>query len=195
MKQWEHVTIGNLLKVIDTQSENLDDLEKQVKVLSILTGKDEDIIWDLPKYKFLELSERFKFITDLPPEKKVSSFEAGGYTWIPQTDISKFTSGQYMDMTEYCKEPLKNSVKMLATISTPVKHYPLFIKTRPKMTFEEKAKILEKAKVCDVWPLSLFFCRVLIHLTNAMQDSLKEDIERLMSQATINGDGMKSSTA
>lgn len=187
MKSWDNVTVGSLIKIVELSTNEMDAIDKQVAVLSVFTGKTPDELLDMPKDKFLKLSEKYKWAADLPQEMEVKSFECGGYTWVPQRDITKISLGQYIDLTELLKQPVKNIPAMLATLSTPYKHYPLFIKVKKDLDFKEKERVLHEAKASDAYSLSLFFCRVLIHFTNAMQGSLEKGVKETMKKARKTG--------
>lgn len=180
MKTWEKVTVEGLIKIANLSTSDMDAIDKQVAVLSVASGIPEDTLWNYSKADIVKLSKKFDWLTDLPPEKKASRFEAGGYTWIPQLNISKLSLSQYVDLVEYLKDPINNIPAMLATVSEPVKYYPLFIKVKPKLGFDEKKELLKKTKATDAYGLSLFFCRVLIHLTNGMQGSLANQLKEMM---------------
>jgi hypothetical protein len=187
---WDKITVKDLQKIVKASTLDMDYMDKQIMLMSMITGRPEDELWDMPKDQFLNLCKKYNY-KDLPEGNPPKEFEAGGYTWIPETNVAKFSSGQYIDLVEYCKDSINYLPQLLATICTPIKRYPLFIKVTPALTFEQKVTALEQAKAKDVYPLSLFFCRVLIHFTNAMQDSLAKETKEMMNRAMA-GDGTTS---
>lgn len=189
MKEWKSITLSQLQEAAKIDGLNLEPLDKQIKFLSIITGFSEDHILNLPKRDFLELLKKYDLsfsLADLDTKgRKSYNFKCGGYYWKPETDVSKFTTGMYIDCSELIKMNVNERLSdLMATISTPYKKF-WFIKWKVELSFEEKCNILKTMSVADAYPLALFFCRVLIHLTNDMANSLKADVEKLMTEKKI----------
>lgn len=194
MKEWRNITLKTLIEADKVSKEEGDPLEIQVRIIALITGKSEDEVWDMPKARLHKLLNEYQKL-GLPKEQKVKDFKAGKWYWRPEMDISKFSGGQYMDCIELVKDKdkiIERLPDLLATICEPYYNYPLFIKRKPKLSFEEKRAMLLEARAEDVYPLSLFFCRVLIHLTKDTVSSLEEMAKNLKNQKThsvSNGDG------
>lgn len=183
MQGWDNITLENLIELVALSNDaTLSPLDKQVKLLALITNNAEDYILDLSRPEFLKLSAKYNFIADLPVNKPVQDFKCAGYEWKVQKDISKLTTSDYINLSELVKDDSKsmeNIPKMLAIFCEPYKSYPLFIKRKSKMDYSTKVELLKKAKASDVYPLSLFFCRLLIHLTKDIEGYLAEEIQKM----------------
>lgn len=186
MKEWNNITLETLIRADRASRSVADPLDKQIAVISIITGMTEDEVLDLPKDRLLKILADYANLKDLTDDKPFKDFKAGGYMWHPQTDVSKFSTSQYIDINELVKDKdrvIEHLADMLAVICEPYKQYPLFIKVKPKMDFKEKRAILLKAKARDVYPIAVFFCRVLIHLTADIAGSLEKKAKEIMRQS------------
>lgn len=183
MQGWDNITLEKLIELVALSNDvTLSPLDKQVKILATTTNNTEDYILDLSKAEFLKLSAKYNFIVDLPVNQPTKDFKCAGYEWKVQRDISKLTTSDYINLSELVKDDSKsmeNIPKMLAIFCEPYKSYPLFIKRKPKIDYNAKVELLKQAKASDVYPLSLFFCRLLIHLTKDIEGYLVEEIQKM----------------
>lgn len=86
-----------------SKDESLEELDKQVKIISILTGADEGTILNLPIMEYKELAARSAFLEgELPDGGRIlESYRCGDYNLIPTKDIRKVTTAQYIDFQTF----------------------------------------------------------------------------------------------
>lgn len=97
---YKDLLLGDYMDIVSIMNdEGIDELDKQVKVISILTGLEESYILDLPIAKYQQLAVKLNFLYgDLPQEARLAkSYRIGKFELIPVTDMRKVTTSQYID--------------------------------------------------------------------------------------------------
>jgi hypothetical protein len=193
-KTWKDLSVAQFMELWDYfKDETLDDIDKQVKLLSVCLNKSQDYILDLPLAKIKELTTKCSFIGNLPSEGEAKDFWAGGYKWKVNRDITKISASDYISLTEYIKQT-DGAITNLPEI--------LYIFCKPKyyITKPDKAKCIEKLKkasIGDTYPLAVFFCHLIIHLTADTEGYLAREVKRMTeivkkneTHLATNGDGI-----
>lgn len=112
-----------IVRICDTE---MNDVDRKVAILSVLTGKTEDEILRLPLDKFTEYSRRSRFLESECPENLIPavarSYPVGGFVLLPVTDIRKITAAQYIDFQTFSKEKDTRTVEMLSCFLVPRGH-------------------------------------------------------------------------
>lgn len=86
------------------KDESLEELDRQVKILSILTKMDEDTLLNLPIQDFKVLTSRMGFLEkDLPTKvtRLEKSYKIGKFELVPVTDMRKVITAQYIDFQSF----------------------------------------------------------------------------------------------
>ena len=97
---YDRLTLGQYMEIqAVSANESLEDIDRQVQIISILTGVAEDEILHLPIPEYKELVARSAFlnpenITYHPVAKK---YILGGWELIPVRDFRKLETCQYID--------------------------------------------------------------------------------------------------
>ena len=134
------LTIPDYLSIKDykqvTSLEHLSDLEKMVKVVSILSNLSEDKLKELQSKDlstvFMEVTNR---LININPEfYPIIEIEGKLYGY---QNISKLTLGEYIDLENLCKKPVENLEDIMAILYRPVlKHSFKSIKWVTKMGYK-----------------------------------------------------------
>ena len=80
-----------------------EDIDRQVAVLAILTGKTEKEVTALPLPEYISLVPKADFLFTEPQPSKIASrmrvrhIDIGGLHLVPTTDLRKLTTAQYID--------------------------------------------------------------------------------------------------
>lgn len=85
-----------------------DELEMQVAILSIITGKTEAELLRLPIAKYTEIAGKSEFLRrplDTIPDVK-ARYKVGKWKLVPCRDYRKLTAGQYIDFQAFTKDAL-----------------------------------------------------------------------------------------
>ena len=119
---YRDLPIGMYLDIceIDRRTD-IDELHKQVQILSLLTGAAEEDIYNLPIDEYKELSAKSNYLRR-PYDGEVltaKTYKVGIFTLIPVEDFRKITTAQYIDFQTFSKEGEKRVVEILSTMLVP----------------------------------------------------------------------------
>ena len=119
---YRDLPIGMYLEICEiSRREDIEELHKQVSILSILTGRSEEEIYDLPIGDYKDLVSKTKY---LEHEYEGEVLTAKTYTlegWVlqPVEDYRKITTAQYIDFQTFVKDVEKNIVEILSVMLIP----------------------------------------------------------------------------
>lgn len=173
------------------KDKSLEELDRQVKILSILTKVDEDTLLNLPIQEFKVLTSRMGFLEkDLPTKvsRLADSYRIGKFELIPVTDMRKVITAQYIDFQSFHQAGFEDHfVEILSCLLIPKgKKY-----NQDYDIIEVQDAIRKDLNVHDAASLYAFFifsCRESIKdmLTFSLQETQKikdkEQRERTISQ-------------
>ena len=105
------------------KDESLEELDRQVKILSILTKVDEDTLLNLPIQEFKVLTSRMGFLEkDLPTKvtRLEDSYKIGKFELVPVTDMRKVITAQYIDFQSFHQAGFEDHfVEILSCLLVP----------------------------------------------------------------------------
>tara|TARA_R100001086_G_scaffold223079_1_gene140693 strand:+ start:210 stop:791 length:582 start_codon:yes stop_codon:yes gene_type:complete len=108
--EWSDITIETYQKYVKIQQGKGSDKNKAIKVLSLLCNVKPAIIKKMQYADMINILGIIKKMLDTEPDKtkfrKFFKFNDDEYAFIP--NLSKLTTGEYIDLEEYCKEPIEN---------------------------------------------------------------------------------------
>ena len=125
---YNRLTIGQHMEIRDiTMNESLEDIDKQVQILSILTGVAEDELLHLPISEYKELVVKAGFlnpenIKSISVHQVAKKYIVGGFELVPVRDYRKLETGQYIDFQTYAPDLDKYLVEFLSVILVPKGH-------------------------------------------------------------------------
>lgn len=114
---------GKYEEIMRLCEDEMNEVDRKVAILAVLTGKTEDEILHLPLPTFTEYSKKSRFLEHECPENLIPavrrSYALGGFVLLPVTDIRKITAAQYIDFQTFSKEKEKRMVEMLSCFLVP----------------------------------------------------------------------------
>ena len=122
---YNKLTLGKYMEIQEvSRNESLEDIDKQVQILSILTGVAEEEILHLPIQDYKELVTKSDF---LDPENinyhpVAKKYLLGKFELIPCRDFRKIETCQYIDFQTYAPDLDKYLVEFLSVILVPKGH-------------------------------------------------------------------------
>lgn len=120
---YRRLPIGKYLEIVELCETEMDELDRRVKIVSVLSGLTEDEVLNLPLPEFTDLSAKAKFLDTLCPENLIpavaKSYPVGEFVLVPVTDMRKITTAQYIDFQTFSKDKDKNLVEMLSCFLVP----------------------------------------------------------------------------
>ena len=175
---YRSLPIGKYLEICElSKDEGLDELDKQVKIISILTGQTEDELLALPIMEYRELAGKTEFLAKEYDGKLqvAKSYGLNGMELIPVKDMTKITTAQYVDYQTFSKELDKYIVETLSTLLVPKgKKY-----NEDYEIADVHKAIRENLSVADVLSLSAFFLTQWFKLIEDSQTFLAKEIQRI----------------
>ena len=120
---YRKLPIGKYNEIVKLCETEMDEVDRKVSIVAILTGLTEDGVLALPITDFTECCAKAKFI-DLPcPETLIpsvsKSYPVGEFNLVPVTDMRKVTTAQYIDFITFSKDKEHNIVEMLSCFLVP----------------------------------------------------------------------------
>lgn len=198
---WGEVYLSQYIKISEISSVDMDEIDKQVKILSLLSGEDEETVLSLPLPKIKQCNSAISFIYSVPKTKGIKKvIKVGGKRFLINHNLSEITGGEYIDLSTYTKD---------ATTVTPNLHYILSIFFHPINIFGmvKKESYIKNAngKLCqklerrnktaqllkdnltmdEVFSLSAFFLKSWERLTETTQDYLEKQALKIANKAGI----------
>lgn len=105
------------------KDEGLDEIEKQVHIISHLSGISPDDLMKMPLPQYRELAAQTAFLQSGvsvdAPEKLADKYVAGDYTLVPVRDFDKLTTAQFIDFQAFAKDLNKYFAEMLSVALIP----------------------------------------------------------------------------
>lgn len=95
--------------------------DRQLQIISLLTGETEDTLLKLPILEFRELARKAQFLeVEAPrPAAMPAKLRLGDMTLIPTTKVTKLTTAQFVDYQTFAKEGHKRLVEQLSCFLIP----------------------------------------------------------------------------
>lgn len=124
IKSYDELKVGKYLELLEVdKTEGLEDIDRQVKIVSILSGLPEDELLHMEIGKYTMLARATDFLMAAPAEAAVKdSYEAGGLTLVPVKDYRKLETGQYIDFKAYAADIEKYFVEFISVLLVPEGH-------------------------------------------------------------------------
>ena len=129
-----------------------DDIEKQIQMVSVLTGKSVKEVEDLPISEYHSLAKKTVFLMREPAVEQIKSntVKINERVYVITNDVTKITTAQYIDFQEYMKQG-KNLANVLSTLLVPKG------KKYGEADFLEVKKDIERLPICTALGLYAFF--------------------------------------
>lgn len=122
---YNKLSLGKYIEIQEiSRNESLEEIDKQVQILSILTGIAEEEILHLPIGDYKELVAKSAFLSPEginyhPIAKK---YLVGDFELVPVTDFRKLETAQFIDFQTYAPDLDKYLVEFLSVILVPKGH-------------------------------------------------------------------------
>lgn len=173
---YRDLPIGMYLEICEIdRRQDLEEINKQVSIISILTGMAEEDIYNLPLETYRELAQKTHYLMH-PYEGEVltaKNYLIGKFNLIPIEDYRKITTAQYIDFQTFAKDCEKNIVEILSTMLIPKgKKY-----NQDYDVIEVQKAIRENLSVVDALTLLAFF---FVQYRQSIKDSLTYSREMAM---------------
>lgn len=181
---YHRLPIGKYLDIVNLCDTEMDDVDRKVKIVAILTGLTDDEVLNLPITEFTECCAKAKFLDKQCPENLIPgvsrSYPIGGFVLIPVTDIRKITTAQYIDFKTFEKDKEHKFVEMLSCFLVPRgKEY-----NEGYDILDVHNAIREEMSVAEVLALLAFFFKEWVGLIRSTLSSSIKDAMRIEDKET-----------
>lgn len=211
---WNEVTLQQYIKVVEVSSIDMDELDKQIRIISILSGIDEDKLLNISLPSLKEAIRAIQFIYNLPKPKGVkTTITIGLNKFEINTNIKSLTSGEYIDLAELTKDKgsvTSNLPNILAIFFKPINWFGFPIKKYYKknvdgnliQTLESRARTInilrDNLMMGEVISLSSFFLsnwnclmEATLHYSEQQNKKMAEQLNKAIDKDLRNfGDGI-----
>ena len=165
---YKSLPLGKYLDICQVcKDESLEEIERQVKILSILSDMSEEEILHLPipKYKEMVVASRFLEDVDKNRHKAARLYIVGNWKLLPTMDYRKMETAQYVDFQTFAPMVETHMAELLSCLLVPVgcrynEGYDIL---------EVQQALKDNLSVTDALSLSAFF---LTKFKNFIKDSL-----------------------
>ena len=108
--KWSDITISTYQQYVKIQEAKGSEKNKVLKSLALLCDTTTAVVKKMAYKDLLEIMGIIKTMVDTEPDKqefrKVFMFNKEEYGFVP--NLSNITTGEYIDLETYCKEPIEN---------------------------------------------------------------------------------------
>jgi hypothetical protein len=186
ISKYSDLTIKQFLNCKLISEMQTDPIDRNVRLLAEVSGKTVDEIESLP---LTELKAKLKYlanIEDLGEVGKVKmKFKVKGKWFKVIWKTQELTSGQYIDVSHFTKEPDKiiyNIHNILAAISVPMK-YGLIQQKYDGAKHKDIADLLyNHMTIAQAYPIMLFFCKYYEELDSNILTYLVEEGKKALKE-------------
>ena len=122
---FNRLTLGMYQEIQEiSRNESLEDIDRQVQILSILTGVAEEEILHLPITEYKELVVKAGFLdpSNINYHPIAKKYLVGKFELIPLRDFRKMETCQYIDFQTYAPDLDNHLVEFLSVILVPKGH-------------------------------------------------------------------------
>jgi hypothetical protein len=164
MKNWQTLTVEDYQLLMQVQSSDLDDFEKEIQICSMLADCTPSDIEAMPYGDYIDLKREISFIYEKPPEAKPKMYWRG-YRFI--YDVRNINTGRYISIQTFLQGGLIDNLHNLAACIVN----PRFSKYDASK-HEEYANDLKDAPLVYILSSMLFFCQLFEKSVTAIIDKV-----------------------
>lgn len=119
---YDKLPLGIYLDIMAlVEDTTLEEDDRQLSIIALLTGETEDALLKLPILDFRKLAEKSRFLEDEVPRPAAvpKVIRLDGIDLIPTTKVTKITTAQFVDYQTFAKEGHKRLVEQLSCFLIP----------------------------------------------------------------------------
>jgi hypothetical protein len=209
--EWKDVTLRQYQALSEVPGLEFDDLDKQLRILEILTGVSDDYFLKIHYTEVKKLINKVDFVNSSPSNYyKPSTVRIDGRRFLVNYIPQKLIAGEYIDLMELTKEQGKINQKLHKIL--PIYLKPVDIFGRKKRGCYEKSaegewiqtadsrkwteeRLLDGVTMDKIFPMSGFFLTLWENLIKVTGDYSEEQMEIAMKRMKKEMEDLTSSGA
>ena len=125
-KSWKDITVDvflnlnqRLAAIEETGDDDIDNINKNITIISCLCDIDEDIIADLDVNDFGRLVRETDFLKDMPKAEIKDKYTINGKNYYVHLNLQEMTMSQYIDFQTFYKDKDKYAKEIIACFLIP----------------------------------------------------------------------------
>lgn len=189
ISNWNELPLSKFLEITDIDKD-MNPVEQQTAIISILTDIPEDDLMNLPINEYTKLSRQIQFLYHQPkaipscPERLTINYHRYEIT----KDVRKWTTAQYIDYQAYAQNTSLDNIPQLLTVALiPIGH-----RYNDGYDLDEVVRDIQNLDVKTVVDMSAFFLRLLENWLKAILISSSLTERRM--RRTMNSRGRRNSS-
>lgn len=186
---WNDITIKDFIQIQQIKNSEIDEIDKEFEILSILTGKQISELEQLPILEWKQLKQNFNFLfTEIPKTDKFpDTLNINGINYKVIKNIPELKAGQGIDLINYTKDNTKiiqNLHKICSVVLLP-KNKRGIVEKYGQTSFDITQKNLyENMKIIDALSIGFFFITLYNCLLEITKDYLNQEIPKNLKLAS-----------
>lgn len=173
---YKALTLGTYMRVNEVLESQAEDLDKQVEIIAILSGKTTDEVLLLPLAEYSAMAEKTAFLREYCKPMEI------GEDWryedlVPVTDFRKINTAQYIDFQTFSKDFPHTLPQLLSVFLVP--EGLAYNDGYDVLFVQEQVKLLPLA---DALGLAAFFFARFVKLTEDSLTSWASDMKKTKDQ-------------
>ena len=117
---WDNISINKYYEIYDIlfdETPEEGEINKQVRLVSVITGKSEEEIWNMPLTESTALISKLIFLNKFDiKSRSFSTITINDKEYDVQADASKMTTSQFVDYQMFTKLPFRDAIDKLLSI-------------------------------------------------------------------------------
>lgn len=197
---WQNISIEKFPLIYDLIRDELDDNEKNIRILSILSDVNVNEIKKINIEGIKKLIDKIQFVFKMEFPKEKHKFKHNGYRWVVNYDITKISAGDFISLSKLTEteDSIINNLPQIVAVFIQPFQYRWFKIDPIEMDYTAKVNHLKTVDVGTIYPIAVFFCSIIASLLVDIEDYLEsqaQEVKKILmnelnnKSTTIIGDG------
>lgn len=197
---WQNISIEKFPLIYDLIRDELDDNEKNIRILSILSDVNVNEIKKINIEGIKKLIDKIQFVFKMEFPKEKHKFKHNGYRWVVNYDITKISAGDFISLSKLTEteDSIINNLPQIVAVFIQPFQYRWFKIDPIEMDYTAKVNHLKTVDVGTIYPIAVFFCSIIASLLVDIEDYLEsqaQEVKKILmnelnnKSTMITGDG------
>ena len=158
-----------------------DDIDKTVKLVSIVTNKTENEVLSMSIADFNKEKEKLNFLSEEIQGKPIKYIKVNGRKYKCIYDVRNIPAARYIESKVFGSDLVANIHKLAATMVMPMKKtiFGWKVDKYDAAKHEEYAQDMLEARFVDVYHSAVFFLSVYLNWIKVSEDYLMEELKKM----------------
>ena len=178
LKSWDELTLLQFDTITEIKNSEPNRIKRDIKIVSYLSGKSVKEIEDLPLTELNKITKPLEFTNTIPSDKWVNEFEIDGHSFFINPDIRTITGSKFIELSTILSvEEINPKVR--------AEFVAAFMNSKTGKKFEGDDLVnlvYNKGTVGIVYPLFVFFSRLIIDSSRVIRDYSGQQLVKQMKE-------------